>query len=71
MFKDRRAGPKRKHNDMMGPMNLTRRLTGGGDPVGTLDDIIPDESPLFGILDNANVKPLQLQKSKDVLFCKA
>ena len=55
----------------MGPMNLARGLTGGGDPVGTLDDIIPDESPLFGILDNANVKPLQLQKSKDVLFCKA
>jgi len=56
---------------MMGPTNLARRLTGRGDPVETLDGIIPDEPPLFGILDNANVKPLQLQKSKDVLFCKA
>ena len=28
---------------MMGSMNLARMLTGGGDPVGTLDDIIPVE----------------------------
>jgi len=56
---------------MMGPMNLARRLTGGGDPVGTMDDIIPAESPLFGILDKANVNLLQVQKSKVVLFCKA
>jgi len=56
---------------MMGPMNLARTLTGEGDPVRTLDDIIPVKSPLFGILDNANINPLQVQKSKVVLFCKA
>ena len=56
---------------MMGLMNLARRLTGGGDPNGTLDDIIPAKSPLFVILDNDNVNPLQVQKSTVVLFCKA
>lgn len=40
-------------------------------PLDTLEDIIPTESPLFGILGNVNVNPLQVKKSKVVLVHKA
>ncbi|KAL7531401.1 hypothetical protein ACHAXR_004020 [Thalassiosira sp. AJA248-18] len=36
-------------------------------PLDTLEDIIPQESPLFNLLGNVNVNPLQVKKSKVVL----
>lgn len=40
-------------------------------PLDTLQDIIPKDFPLFGFLENLNVNPLQVKKSKVVLVHKA
>lgn len=40
-------------------------------PLDTLESIIPEESPLFGLLGNVNVNPLQVKTSKVILIHKA
>ncbi|KAL9188121.1 hypothetical protein ACHAXT_006499 [Thalassiosira profunda] len=40
-------------------------------PLDTLEGVLPEESPLFGVLGNVNVNPLQVKKSKVVLVHKA
>mmetsp|Transcript_17482 Transcript_17482/g.31726 ORF Transcript_17482/g.31726 Transcript_17482/m.31726 type:complete len:609 (-) Transcript_17482:132-1958(-) len=40
-------------------------------PLDTLEDIIPEESPLFKLLGTVNVNPLQVKKSKVILVHKA
>jgi len=40
-------------------------------PLNTLESIIPTESPLFNLLGNVNVNPLQVKQSKVVLVHKA
>lgn len=40
-------------------------------PLDTLEDIVPESSPLYNLVSNVNVNPLQVKKSKVVLVHKA